>query len=120
MSGPGFVGFEPAAATVVSVEESIDVVRAARALAGRSVKGLSNDECLGVYDDLELARRSLDALAAGVAAEIDVRGLCDLRYGSATVAWFERRHGRSRAAVAREVKTGKRLRLDLDVLNAAG
>jgi len=113
------VGFEPAAVTVASVEESIDVVRAARVLAGRSVKGLSNDECLGVFDDIELARRSLDAMAAGVAAEIDGRGLCDLRYGSATVAWFERRHGRSRAAVAREIKTGKKLRAELDVINAA-
>ena len=95
------------------------MVRAARVLAGRSVKGLSNDECLGVFDDIELARRSLDAFSAGVAAEIDGRGLCDLRYGSATVAWFERRHGRSRAAVAREIKTGKKLRAELDVINAA-
>jgi len=117
--GPGIVGFEPAAATVVSTDRSQAVVLAARVLATMDVKGLSNDECLGVYDDIELARRSLDALAAGVAAEIDSRGLCDLRYGSATVAWFERRHGRSRAAVAREVKTGKKLRRDLDVLNAA-
>jgi len=117
--GPGLVGFEPAVARVVSVDESVDAVAAVRVLAGRSIKALSDDECLGVFDDIELIRRSLDAFSSGVAAEIDGRGLCDLRYGSATVAWFERRHGRSRAAVAREVKTGKKLRAELDVIEAA-
>ena len=118
-AGPGFVGFEPAAATVASTDRSQAAVLAARLLATTDTKGLSNDECLGVYDDIELARRSLGAMAAGVAAEIDGRGLCDLRYGSATVAWFERRHGRSRSSVGRDVKTGRRLRLDLDVLHGA-
>ena len=119
LSGPGLVGFEPAAARVASTDRSHAAVLAARLLATTEVKGLSDDECLGVFDDIELIRRSLDAFSAGVAAEIDSRGLCDLRYGSATVAWFERRHGRSRAAVAREVKTGRKLRSELDVIEAA-
>ena len=117
--GPGFVRFEPAGARVASTGRSHAVVLAARLLATTEIKGLSNDECLGVFDDIELVRRSLDAFSSGVAAEIDNRALCDIRYGSSAVAWFERRHGRSRAAVSREVKTGKRLRLDLDVLHTA-
>ena len=119
MVGPGFVGFEPAAARVADTDESRDLLAAARALAGVAVKGLSDDECLGVADDLELARRSLDAFNAAVLAEIDSRGVCDVRYGTATATWFERRHGRGRIFVAREVRTGKKLRSDLGLLHAA-
>ncbi|MBS1838560.1 MAG: DUF222 domain-containing protein, partial [Actinobacteria bacterium] len=117
--GPGFVGFEPSGVRVASTVCSRDAVSVLRVLSATGVKGLSDDECLGVYDDIEVVRRSLDAFAAGVAAEIDSRALCDLRYGTGTAPWFERRHGRSRAAVAREVKVGKKLRVDLDVLQAA-
>jgi len=119
LSGPGLVGFEPAAARVASTDRSHAAVLAARLLATTEVKGLSDDECLGVFDDIELVRRSLDAFSAGVAAEIDGRALCDIRYGTGTGPWFERRHGRSRSSVSREVKIAKRLRLDLDVLHAA-
>ncbi|MCZ7629956.1 MAG: hypothetical protein M5U19_13315 [Microthrixaceae bacterium] len=57
----------------------------------------------------------------GVLAEVDRRGLCDIRYGTATGVWFERRHGRSRTAVNREIRAGRRLRADLDELfEAAG
>ncbi len=119
MVGPGFVGFEPAAARVADTDGSRDLLAAARALAGVAVKGLSDDECLGVADDVELARRSLDAFNAAVLAEIDARGLCDLRYGTATATWFERRHGRGRVSVAREIRAGKKLRSDLGVLHAA-
>lgn len=107
MAGPGFVGFEPLSVTVASTESSSSMITTARALAATDVKGLSDDECLGVLDDVELARRSLDAFAAGLSAEVDFRALCDVRYGSTTGSWFERRHGRSRVSVGREVRIGR-------------
>ncbi len=119
VAGPGFCGFAPAGARVTVTDESRNVVHAARALAAVTTTALSDDECLGIYDDLELARRSLDAYAATIAADIDRRGLCDLRYGTRTTTWFARRHGRPRTAVSREIKTGKRLHTDLNVLHAA-
>lgn len=119
VAGPGFRGFEPATARVATTHASRDAVTAARVLAAVSTKGLSDDQCLGVLDDIELARRSLDAFNAGVLAEVDARSLCDLRYGSTTASWFERRHGRHRIAIARDAKTGKRIRLDLTELHCA-
>ncbi|MCZ7629785.1 MAG: hypothetical protein M5U19_12370 [Microthrixaceae bacterium] len=80
------------------------MITTARALAGVDAKALSDEECLAMVDDIEAARRSLDAASAGVLAEVDRRGLCDIRYGTATGVWFERRHGRSRTAVNREIR----------------
>ncbi|MCZ7629380.1 MAG: 13E12 repeat family protein [Microthrixaceae bacterium] len=90
------------------------MITTARVLAGVDAKELSDEECLGMVDDIEAARRSLDAASAGVLAEVDRRGLCDIRYGTATGVWFERRHGRSHTAVNREIRAGRRLRADLD------
>ncbi|MCZ7631340.1 MAG: hypothetical protein M5U19_20830 [Microthrixaceae bacterium] len=95
------------------------MITTARVLAGVDAKELSDEECLGMVDDIEVARRSLDATSAGVLAEVDRRGLCDIRYGTATGVWFERRHGRSRTAVNREIRAGRRLRADLGGLFAA-
>ena len=66
--GPGLVGFEPAAATVASTDRSHAAAVAARLLATTEIKALSDDECLGVFDDIETIRRSLDAFSSGVAA----------------------------------------------------
>jgi len=84
-------------------------VVAVRTLAALDVDSLSDDECLGVFDDLELVRRSLVAVAGAVAAALHARGVCDARYGTTSATWFERRHGRSRQSVAREARTAKRL-----------
>ena len=117
--GPGHVGFVPFAVSVEPTPESHAVLVAARVLAGSDATVLSDDECLGVLDDLELARRSLAAAGADVIAEIESRALTNLRYGTATRVWFERRHGRSRHAVNRQIRVGKRLRSTLGDIGAA-
>ncbi len=108
--------FEPVDERVDTTAHSGDAAGAAHLLATTRTEDLSDDECLGVIDDIERARRSLDAAAAGVFAEIDKRSLCDTRYGTTTAIWYERRHGRSRAAVSRETRTAKRLTGDLPAL----
>jgi len=108
-AGPGFVGFQPAEAAVASVEAGHAAVVAVRTLAALDVDSLSDDECLGVFDDLELVRRSLGAVAGRLSAALQARGVCDARYGMTIGTWFERRHGRSRQSVAREARTAKRL-----------
>ena len=77
--GPGFVGFLPAGASVASVDAAHDAVVAVRTLAALDVDGLSDDECLGVFDDLELVRRSLSAATGAVLVELESRGVCDAR-----------------------------------------
>ena len=117
MVGPGFVGFGPAA--VSSSVESHGLLVAARVLAAADVKALSDDECLGVVDDVEVAFRSLAAFRGAVLAEVDARGLCDLRYGSRSRVWFERRHGRSRHSIGRDLRTAKTLKTHLPEIAAA-
>ena len=117
--GPGFVGFLPAGASVASVDAAHDAVVAVRTLAALDVDGLSDDECLGVFDDLELVRRSLSAATGAVLVELESRGVCDARYGTSSGVWFERRHGRSRQSVGREARSAKRLRSSMPFLAAA-
>lgn len=116
-AGPGFTGFGPA--HVVSTERSHDALTTARLLAATDVVALSDDECLGVFDDLEVLQRSIDAIGAMVLTEIDGRNLCDSRYGTTSRVWFERRHGRPRGAIGRQAANGGRLRRDLPELVAA-
>lgn len=115
--GPGFTGFGPA--EVTSTARSLDTLSAARTLAATDVTALTDDECLGVFDDLEIIQRSLDAIGAMVVTEIDSRDLCDVRYGTSVRIWFERRHGRSRSTVGRQASNGRRLRRDLPQIAAA-
>lgn len=109
--GPGFTGFGPA--TVASTVRSHVALSAARLLSATDVTCLTDDECLGVFDDLEAVQRSLDAIGAMVVSEIDGRDLCDTRYGISTRVWFERRHGRSRGTIGRQASAGRKLRRDL-------
>jgi len=113
------VGFEPAGVATASVDIAHEAVVAVRTLSALDVDGLSDDECLGVFDDLELVRRSLNAVAGAVLTALEARGVCDARYGMSSAAWFERRHGRSRQAVGREARAAKRLRSTMAVLAAA-
>lgn len=98
---------------------SAEMAASARALASTIVKSLSDDECFGLFDDVELARRSLAAIGGAVLDEIAARDLCDIRYGMTPGTWFERRHGRTRAAVTGEARTARRLRTDLPHIAAA-
>ncbi len=116
--GPGFVGFEPHSRWRTPTRSRDLLAARRRALAGVAVGVCPMTSASSVADDVELARRSLGAFNA-VLAEIGARGLCDLRYGTATATWFERRHGRGRVSVAREIRAGKKLRSDLGVLHAA-
>jgi hypothetical protein len=114
-TGPGD-RFSPA---FVGTGLSKDVVAAARELATTMVERLTDEECFGPIDDVELARRSLAAIGGAVLDEIAGRDLCDARFGMTPATWFERRHGRTRAAVASEARTARRLRTDLPDIRAA-
>lgn len=106
-------------ATVAPTGPALDAVSAIRTLAATDVAALTDDECLGVFDQLELLHRGLAAVGAGVLGEIEARDLCDRRYGSSPRVWYERRHGRSRSAVGKAAATAKRLRATLPDLAAA-
>ncbi|MCZ7628386.1 MAG: hypothetical protein M5U19_04700 [Microthrixaceae bacterium] len=97
------------------------MITTARVLAGVDAKALSDEECLVMVDDIEAARRSLDAASAGVLAEVDRRGLCDIRYGTAYRCVVRASSRTFSTAVNREIRAGRRLRADLDELfEAAG
>ena len=107
------------APSFAGTDASTALAAAARELAATVVKGLSDDECFGLFDDVELARRSLAAIGGAVLDEIASRDLCDRRYGMTPATWFERRHGRTRATVAGEARVARRLRTDLPDIAAA-
>ncbi len=116
-AGPGFTGF--GAEQVRSITRSHSALAAARLLAATDPTALTDDECLGVFDDLEVLQRSIDAIGVMVLTEIDDRDLCDTRYGTTSRVWFERRHGRSRVTIGRQASRGRRLRRDLPEIAAA-
>lgn len=107
------------AVDVTHTAAAAGVLDAARALAAVTVESLSDDECLGVFDQLETISRCLAAATADVLGEIDTRDLCDRRYGTTTRIWWERRHGRSRTSVGRSAATARKLRSHLPVIAAA-
>lgn len=83
-AGPGFTGF--GAEQVRSITRSHSALAAARLLAATDPTALTDDECLGVFDDLEVLQRSIDAIGVMVLTEIDDRDLCDTRYGTTSHA----------------------------------
>lgn len=104
---------------VTHTAAAAEVLDAARTLATVNAGSLSDDECLGVFDQLETISRFLAATSADVLGEIDARDLCDRRYGTSTRVWWERRHGRSRGSVGRTAATARKLRINLPVIAAA-
>ena len=87
-----------------------DLVRAAGALAGLDAGGLSDDAALAVLDDLEEARRAVDAVTCDLVSEVDFRGLTLARFGMQTPAAFGVRYGWPAAKAKQFLGVGRTVR----------
>ncbi|MGZ4693329.1 MAG: DUF222 domain-containing protein [Acidimicrobiales bacterium] len=78
--------------------------------AKTDLAGASDDELLEAAVQLQRARAAFDAAEAHVLAELDVRGVCDRRYGHPTARWVARETLVAPGSVRRRVVTGRWLR----------
>ena len=101
------------------IAESVASVAALRTLVGVDVLSLSDDECLGVLDDLERARRAVEAVRMAVAVDVERRGCTQTRFGNRTGGFLAKRHGLPGGDSHGLVKTGQKLLLTLPDIGAA-
>ena len=101
------------------IAESVASVAALRTLVGVDVLSLSDDECLGVLDDLERARRAVEAVRMAVAVDVERRGCTQARFGHRTGGFLAKRHGLPGGDSHGLVKTGQKLLLTLPEIGAA-
>ncbi|MFZ4519662.1 MAG: DUF222 domain-containing protein [Microthrixaceae bacterium] len=83
-----------------------------------ALRGLGDDELLATVERLESARRALDAAEVAALAELEGRGVCDVRFGHRTRDWLGAHHGLDRVDAGRRVRVGRGLR-HLGVVAAA-
>ena len=110
---------QPAAPVFEGTASSAGLVAAARRLVASDPRGWSDDECLGVLEDLERAERAVAAARMNVLLAVDARGITDTRFGHRTANWVGARHGGPVGDVKRALRDARTLALHYPVLEAA-
>lgn len=91
----------------------------AEALVGVDVRGCGDAELTDVAVALSALADAVAVTRAGVLAELDVRGVTDRDHGMKTVSWVARQSGGARGPVRRDLRTGRSLRYDFTLIDAA-
>ncbi len=90
--------------------DAVELVEACRKAAGVPVAACSEDDLLASVGALEAARRALEAAQCAVAAELEVRGVCDARFGHRTRDWLVADQRVERREAGRWCRVGRGLR----------
>ncbi len=106
---------EPAFAAPVEAEGALAGLAC---LAGLDVRALCDDECLGLFDALEMADRWFHSARFSLLAELHARNLTDTRLGHVVANEAVWRHGVDNRRVRRDVTTANTLRRLPDIAAA--
>ncbi len=99
--------------------EAEQVAESCRGAAGTDVSFASDDELCQTAIVLEAARAALDAAQLHVLGELEVRGVCDRRFGVGTASWLAEHAKSARPDVASRVKLATKLRAGLGQVDEA-